>query len=240
MPTLSESRSEPEKYVAVYREIARQAPNACPLFVHWLGPMFLASLEGYFPGDSFEEIMRAEPETFRGAKLSMLDDALECRLRKTLLERDQIMLTGDDFHFGGLIAGDNTTERTTTIAGRTVNLGDFSHALLGIFDAIAEPAALAMRCLGQGDHEAYERIMEPCEALGQAIFEEPARFYKSGLAFLSWLNGAQANPMLVNHEERYRDTEHLMRVVRRAVEAGAIRNAMLAAERLEQWLASKG
>ena len=41
-------------------------------------------------------IMRANPERYRAAKLSMLDHDLEVRLRRDLLERDQILFTGDD------------------------------------------------------------------------------------------------------------------------------------------------
>lgn len=236
MESLATSNCDADTYVRVYEAIASEAPANCPLFVHWLGPMFLPSLEGYFPGDSFLRIMRSKPETFRGAKLSMLDASLEERLRGDLLERDQIMLTGDDVHFGGLIRGDNTPLRTTRVGNHDVPIGNFSHALLGIFDAIAPSAALAMRLLGNGDEEAYARIIEPCERLGQTIFESPTRFYKTGLAFLSWLNGAQSNAMLANHEEHCRDQAHLLRVVEHASAAGAIIDAPLAAERLEAWL----
>jgi len=240
MPRLCELGLDEDGFCEVYDAIARHAGDG-PLVVHWLGPMFLPSLEGYFPGESFLRIMRANPERYRAAKLSMLDHDLEVRLRRDLLERDQIMMTGDDFHFGALIRGEGDglpeTVRTTEFDGRTVSLGDFSHALLGIFDAIADPAALALRRLAAGDRAGYDRIMAPCEALGQTIFEAPTRFYKTGLAFLAWLNGSQANPMLVNHEERARDVDHLERVVRDAAAAGAITDAATATARLEAWRA---
>jgi hypothetical protein len=236
MESLATTNCDADEYVRVYEAIALEAPTNSPLFVHWLGPMFLASLQGYFPDDSFLRIMRSNPETFRGAKLSMLNAPLEERLRADLLQRDQIMLTGDDFHFGGLIRGDNAPLRTTKIGGRDVSIGHFSHPLLGIFDAIAPSAALAMRLLDKGDTEGYNRIIEPCERLGQTIFESPTRFYKTGLAFLSWINGAQSNAMLANHEERNRDHAHLLNVVEHANAAGAIVDAPLAAERLEAWL----
>jgi hypothetical protein len=172
----------------------------------------------------------------------MLDHALEVRLRRDLLERDQIMLTGDDFHFGGLIAGETrmSTESTVTTEfdGRTIELGDFSHALLGIFDAIASPAALALRRLAIDDREGFDEIMAPCELLGQKIFESPTRHYKTGLAFLSWLNGFQPNSILVNHEQHARDMGHLLEVVRLANDAGAITDAATAAARLHEWLES--
>ncbi|MAC20029.1 MAG: dihydrodipicolinate synthase family protein [Phycisphaerae bacterium] len=235
MPRLCELGCGEDDYVEVYGDIAREA-GAGPLIVHWLGPMFLASLEGYFPGDSFLRIMRNDPERYRAAKLSMLDHELEVRLRRDLLQRDQIMLTGDDFHFGALIAGETEgiapVERTTRFDGRTVALGDFSHALLGIFDAIADPAALAMRRLALGDRSGYDRIMLPCERLGQEIFKEPTRFYKTGLAFLAWLDGRQANPMLVNHEEGKRSVERLLQTLRLADAAGSLKNPAVVAERI--------
>jgi len=242
MPRLCELDLDENGFVEVYGEIARGAGDG-PLIVHWLGPMFLPALQGYFPGESFLRIMRANPERYRAAKLSMLDHALEVQLRRDLLERDQIMLTGDDFHFGGLIAGESSSivesTSTTEFDGRIIELGDFSHALLGIFDAIASPAALAMRRLAIGDRAGFDEIMAPCELLGQKIFESPTRHYKTGLAFLSWLNGFQPNAMLVNHEQRSRDHAHLLQVVRLANDAGAIADATIASTRLARWLESR-
>ncbi|MCH2160482.1 MAG: dihydrodipicolinate synthase family protein, partial [Phycisphaerales bacterium] len=242
MPWLTRHQAGPEEYVRVYGEIIRHAPENCPLIIHWLGEMFLPELAGYFPEDSFQRIMRIDPGKVRGAKISLLDHDLEVRLRRDLLQRDQIMLTGDDFHFGALIAGETDglqpAEKTTTLDGRTVALGDFSHALLGILDAIASPAALALRRLAAGDRTGYDAIMAPCEELGRKIFEAPTRHYKTGLAFLAWLNGLQDNPMLVNHEEHARSREHLLDVVECANRAGAILDAPTAADRLAGWLAA--
>ncbi|MEE2972981.1 MAG: DUF993 family protein [Planctomycetota bacterium] len=237
MPRLCELDLDEEAFVRVYRDIARAAGDG-PLVVHWLGPMFLPALEGYFPGDSFLRIMREHPDRYRAAKLSMLDHDLEVRLRRDLLQRDQIMLTGDDFHFGALIAGEGDgvvpIERTTEFAGRTVPLGDFSHALLGVLDAIAEPTALALRRLARGDRDAYDRIMAPCERLGQAIFKAPTRYYKTGLAFLAWLDGRQDNPMLVNHEERRRSSSDLLELVELADAAGVFRHPDRVARTLDR------
>ena len=207
-----------------------------PVFVHWLGEMFLPALAGYFPGDSFRRILAAHPGVLRGAKLSLLDDALERELRADLATRDQVMLTGDDFHFGALMDGP-PAERSTTLAGRDVGLGDFSHGLLGIFDGVAEPAALALRFLAHGERERYRQLMAPCERLGKHLFRAPTQHYKAGLAFLSWLDGHQDNPMLVQHEERARDRQHYLVAAGLASSAGCLTNAELAAERLETYLA---
>ena len=237
IPLLSESDMPPDAYVKTYQEIIAQAPEDCPLIIHWLGEMFLPKLEGYFPEDSFQRVMRSDPAKIRGAKISLLNHQIEVSLRKELLGHDQILFTGDDFNFGGLMAGNQQIMRHVDFDGRNVALGDFSHALLGIFDAIAGPAALALRRLGQGDRVGYDRIMNPCEELGKTIFESPTRHYKTGLAFLAWINGLQANPMLVNHEQRCREQSHLLRVADAASSAGAILNARQSAQRIEEWLA---
>jgi hypothetical protein len=228
---LARAKASEEDYVRVYGAILERCEG--PLFVHWLGEMFLPDLAGYFPGESFERVMELDPSKVRGAKLSLLDADLERRLRAGLLERDQLMLTGDDFHFGDLMWGD-APQRTTRVGVRDVPLGDFSHGLLGIFDVIAEPASLALEFLARGDETRYRSLMEPCELLSRHLFQAPTRHYKAGLALLSWLNGLQPNPMLAQHEERARDREHYLTAVELASRAGVLRDADLAAERLGQ------
>ena len=159
--------------------------------------------------------------------------------------RDQVVLTGDDFHFGRLIRGGDPDARIPRVPdtrwgelnGRPLAMGDFSHGLLGIFDGIAVSAGLALRNLADGDLEGYRSIMEPCEALGQLVFEEPTRHYKAGLAFLAWLNGLQDTFWLVNHEQRHRSAEHLCQVAALASPAGAILDAETAAQRLAAFVA---
>lgn len=241
MPWLAAHAQGQADYVEVYGEIIRQLVG--PLYVHWLGEAFAPALRGYFPGRSFERVMSLDPTVVRGAKLSLLDAAKECRLRRALVERDQILLTGDDFNFAPLIAGGDhdkhvtqpvEIERWTRIGTRDVALGDFSHALLGIFDAIAEPASLALRYLARGNVGAYFGLMLPAAQLSRSIFEAPTQHYKAGLAFLSWLNGDQENAILVDREETKRDRSHYLRVAALAAEAGVLRDAELAVDRLRR------
>jgi len=72
--------------VRVYARIIAALPG--PLFVHWLGEMFLPALFGYFPGQSFRREMAHDPRKVRGAKLSPLDAEREVSLRGHLLARD--------------------------------------------------------------------------------------------------------------------------------------------------------
>jgi len=234
---LCENNATEAEFVSLYRDLFNQIEG--PVLLHWLGPMFVPQLAGYFPGDSFETILRIDPGKVRGAKLSMLDDELEIRLRRSMLGRDQIMLTGDDFNFAPLIAGDDGPTRLVPLGDRRVPIGDFSHALLGIFDAIAAPAGLALRHLAAGDRETYSGIMAPCQELSRIIFEAPTRHYKAALALLAYLDGRQSNPMLINREDLARDTDHYRRVIAAAARAGVFTDAQTAAGRISEWAACR-
>lgn len=229
MAWLVENACDEDAYVETYRAIARDVDG--PLIVHWLGSMFAPNLEGYFPGESFHRVMASDPETFVGAKLSLLDAHFEIRVRNELAPRGQVILTGDDFNFASLIEGTGETHRWDTMGSLDLAIGPFSHALLGILDGIAEPAGVALRLLDRGDTEAFRAIMDPCEALSRVIFEAPTQAYKVGLAFLAWINGHQDTFMLVNHAETLRSKEHLWRVVELAARSGAITNAERATQR---------
>ncbi|MCA8966183.1 MAG: DUF993 family protein, partial [Planctomycetes bacterium] len=134
----------------------------------------------------------AHPEQVRGVKLSLLDADLERRLRDELAPRGQVVLTGDDFHFGALIEGDDLHPTGAfELGGERFPVGRFSHALLGVLDGVAAPAALALRLLAHGDVAGYRAVIEPCEAFGRAVFEAPTSEYKTGLAFVAWLNHHQ-------------------------------------------------
>lgn len=226
-----------DEYVEVYGAIVAQCRG--PLFVHWLGEMFHPRLRGYFPGDSFERVMDLDPDVVRGCKLSLLDAAHERLTRARLLPRGQVVFTGDDFNFAALIAGEGPpadVERWSELAGRPLALGPFSHALLGILDAVAAPAGVALSLLAAGDRAGYDELMAPCEALGRHLFEAPTQHYKAGIAFLAWLDGAQPNPMLANHAERARSREHYVRAIELATAARVFTDARSVAQRTHEFL----
>ena len=235
MPVLCELDASEADYVEVYRRIVRELDG--PIFLHWLGPMFMPALRGYFPGRSFERILELEPEKVRGAKLSLLDADYERQVRAAMRTRDQIVLTGDDHHFADLIDGP-PPERLIERNGIRLAVGDFSHGLLGVFDAIAKPASLALRYLAHGDRANYRALMAPLEEVGRIAFEAPTRHYKAGLAFLSWLRGRQSEFRLVNGIERERSLDHYLRLAASAAEAGLFEDAPLAAERLRSFVSS--
>ena len=57
MPWLCERECGPEDFVAAYRGILERLDS--PVYLHWLGDMFLPVLEGYFPDDSFDVVVVA-------------------------------------------------------------------------------------------------------------------------------------------------------------------------------------
>lgn len=245
MPWFSRSGASADAYVDAYAAIFKQVKG--PVFVHWLGEMFLSELRGYFPSDSFSRVMALAPEVARGCKISLLDPVRETEIRRELLPRDQIVLTGDDFHFARTILGGDPAapaptsppriERWTEIGGRKVALGDFSHALLGVLDAIAVPARRALDALARNDAAEFTRIMTPCETLGRHLFEEPTQHYKAGLAFLSWLNGRQPDFRLPAGADTRRDRRHLQKCVGLAFGCGAA-GGNEAMARLARWMDS--
>ncbi|MEC9048383.1 MAG: DUF993 family protein [Planctomycetota bacterium] len=237
MPWLCEQRAGEREFVEVYEAIIRAVRG--PILLHWLGPMFLPALEGYFPGRSFEKVMAIDPATVRGCKLSLLDRGFEEQVRKDLLASEQLVLTGDDFHFGALLLGDGEApSRTTTVGDREVAFGDFSHALLGVLDATARPTVAALQRLQEGDPAGFTAAMERCEALGQHVFAAPTQHYKAGLAFLAWLNGQQDNFLLVNREDTARDRDHYLRCAELARAAGCVRDERTFRSRLAEFAAA--
>jgi len=245
MEWLVANHVDADGYVDVYTRIAFSVRG--PVFVHWLGEVFHPGLHGYFPEDSFSRVMESLPERIVGAKLSLLDAALEHRIRQELAPRQQIVLTGDDYHFARLIFGGEPSDGgldapevagTRDVGGLEFPLGDFSHALLGVLDAVAEPAGIAFSLLARGETRAYFELMQPCERLGQWIFQDPTPDYKAGLVCLAWLNGWQEQFRLPNRLETKRDLDHYVRLAELASEARALVDASLATKRLEQLAAN--
>lgn len=218
---LCETNATPSEYIDFYSDILNELDG--PILLHWLGPDFAPNLKGYFPGNTALQIMRLYPDTLRGIKVSLLDPAAEIELRNNLLETSQVVFTGDDFNFPALIWGDDTYQSgSTTVGEYEIQFGQFSHALLGILDIIAEPVSRALSYLTLHDREAYNAIMVPCEQLSRHIFTNPTNFYKSGLAFVSWLADWQSNPMLLNHEEFERPDSYYRDCAALAVKAGLV------------------
>ena len=104
------------------------------------------------------------------------------------------MYTGDDFNYAELIAGDDK---------------GFSHALLGIFDAIAPAASYALSRLAAGDQAGFHDVLGPTVPLSRHIFKAPTRFYKTGVVFMAWLNGHQKHFTMVGGQQSTRSLQHL-------------------------------
>ena len=135
------------------------------------------------------------------------------------------MFTGDDFNYPDLIAGDGHVH---------------SHALLGIFDAIAPVASAALSRLGEGDREGYDALMAPTVPLSRTIFEAPTEFYKAGVVFLAWLNGHQSHFTMVGGMQSARGISHYARIFRLADQAGLLRDPDLAVSRMRSFCACAG
>jgi hypothetical protein len=225
----------PADYEKVYDHILRQVRE--PVILHWLGDMFDPLLKGYWGHENLDlatvtalGVMQAHTAKVDGIKISLLDKEREVRLRRQLPAGVR-MYTGDDFHYPELIAGDGQGAHA---------VHHHSDALLGIFDAIAPGASAALGELAQGQRERFEAILAPTVPLSRAIFEEPTRFYKTGVVFMAWLNGYQSHFVMVGGQQSARSLPHLCEIFRLADQADLLRDPDFAIGRMRQLLAVHG
>jgi hypothetical protein len=226
---LARAASSAADYERVYAEVLSRA--GAPVVLHWLGAAFDPQLAGYFGSpdvpaniDTVIRIMEANADRVRGIKMSLLDAGHEIAVRSRL-PRGTRLFTGDDFNYVDLIAGDGERH---------------SDALLGAFAAVAPNASAAIQALDGGDPGEYRRILGPTEELARHVFAAPTYYYKTGVAFLSWLNGHQPAFTMVGGLQAARSLPHLSTLVRLADRAGALEDPELAAERWNGLLAHHG
>ena len=226
---LAKCAKTPDDYTRIYNSILRQVRQ--PVIIHWLGEMFDPQLANYWGTSDLDEatkiclaIINENAAKIDGIKISLLSAEREIEMRRLLPETVK-MFTGDDFNYPELIKGD---ER------------GFSHALLGIFDAIAPQASAAIQCLDAGNPAEYERIFAPTIALSRHIFKSPTFFYKTGIVFLAYLNGHQTHFKMVGGQENARSAIHLSELFRLADQAKVFANPESAALRMKNYLSLAG
>lgn len=222
-------KANPDTYHKVYRVLIDGA--AQPVILHWLGDMFDPALTGYWgttdvaaASDFVLNLIAENPRKVDGIKISLLDQAHEEAFRARLPAGVRLY-TGDDFNYAPLIEGDGTHH---------------SHALLGIFAAIAPAASQALEALALGDRDTYRRLLRPTVPLSREIFRAPTRFYKAGIAFLAWLNGHQSHFIMPAGFQSSRDITHYAAVYRLADHAGLLSRPDLAEARMKTLLSLHG
>jgi hypothetical protein len=226
---LAKIARSPDDYAKVYDRVLSQVAE--PVIIHWLGDMFDPALSGYWGAadlgkamDTAVAIINANVAKVDGVKISLLDKQREIDMRRRLAGGVK-MYTGDDFNYAELIAGDDQ---------------GYSHALLGIFDAIAPAASYALSRLAASDAQGFHDVLGPTVALSRHIFKTPTRFYKTGIVFMAYLNGHQDHFTMVGGQESTRSTLHLAELFRLADQAGLLANPELATRRMKAVLALRG
>jgi hypothetical protein len=226
---LARAARGPGDYARVYGHILGQVRQ--PVILHWLGEMFDPALERYWGAADHDRamdvclsIIEAHVDKIDGIKISLLSSDKEITMRRRLPASVK-MYTGDDFNYAELIAGDEV---------------GYSHALLGIFDAIAPAAAAALADLANGDVAAFHRILAPTVPLSRHIFKSPTRFYKTGVVFLAYLNGLQDHFQMVGGQQSARSLPHFAELFRLADTARVLRDPELAATRMRALLTVGG
>ncbi|MCZ4301961.1 dihydrodipicolinate synthase family protein [Microbacterium oxydans] len=233
---LARAATDAADYRRVYREVLSRATT--PVVLHWLGTAFDPELAGYFGAEGWQEasevllqIIAENPGKIAGVKMSLLNAKSEISVRARLPEGVR-MFTGDDFNYVRLIGG--------TAEGMTPGDDMHSDALLGAFAAITPVASAAIQALDAGDQEEYLRILGPTEALSRQIFAAPTFYYKTGVAFLAWLNGHQPAFQMVGGLHSARSLPHLSRIVELANTSLALEQPDLAQERWHRMLRVNG
>jgi hypothetical protein len=219
----------PDDYVKVYSRVLAEADH--PVILHWLGEMFDPALKGYWGSGEFGPAMEtcltaidASITKVEGIKISLLDDQKEVVMRRRLPPAVK-MYTGDDFNYPDLIAGDEQGH---------------SHALLGIFDAIAPAASAALAALAKGNMKAYAKLMGPTVPLSRLIFRAPTQYYKTGIVFLAWLNGHQEHFVMVGGAQAMRPLPYFTGIFKLADQAGLLAEPELAIKRMKRLLTIYG
>lgn len=219
----------PDDYRRVYGRILSRTKDKVVL--HWLGDMFDPQLKGYWGSENFGQaletvlaIIGENSAKIEGIKISLLDNAKELALRSRLPE-GVLCFTGDDFNYAELIEGDGKK---------------YSHALLGIFDAVAPSASKALAALAEGDLATFRGVIEPTVPLSRKIFEAPTQYYKAGVVFLAWLNGHQRHFTLPSGLQSARGLLHYADMFRLADQANVLDKPELAAARMRNLLAVLG
>jgi len=219
----------PDDYARVYGHVLSQLGQ--PALIHWLGEVFDPALRGYWGNVDLDramtvclKIITANADKVEGVKLSLLDQQREIAMRAQLPSRVR-MFTGDDFDYPTTIAGDG--ER-------------FSDALLGAFDMIAPAASAALLALDGGDVESFHTVLAPTVPLSRHVFGHPTFYYKTGVVFLAYLNGHQDHFRMVGGLESGRSALHLAQLFVLADQAGLLRDAELAVDRMRPVMALAG
>lgn len=219
----------PDDYRRVYREVLAMCDQ--PVILHWLGDMFDPELVGYWGESELPaaaqvclDVIEASASKVDGIKISLLDDQKEIAFRQRLPDGVK-MYTGDDFNYPALIAGDDT---------------HFSHALLGIFDAIAPAASQALAALAAGDQNSFNTLLSPTVALSRHIFRTPTQYYKTGVVFLAYLNGFQDHFYMLGGHHGMRPPAYLADVFRLADQARLLRDPLDAIARMRRVMVPLG
>ncbi len=226
---LARLAKKPDDYAKVYGRVLAEADQ--PVILHWLGDMFDPALKGYWGSAEFPrtmetclDVISANVRKVDGIKISLLDGAKEVQFRRRLPAPVK-MYTGDDFNYPALIKGDSE---------------GYSHALLGIFAAIAPAASAALSALAKGDGKTYKNLMKPTVPLSRLIFRAPTQYYKTGIVFLAWLNGHQDHFIMVNGAQSARPLPDFTEIFKLADRAGLLSKPDLAFRRMKQLMALYG
>ncbi|WP_257254003.1 dihydrodipicolinate synthase family protein, partial [Endozoicomonas sp. SESOKO3] len=116
----------------------------------------------------------------------------------------------------------------------------YSHALLGIFDPLADVASNAVSRLNENDVESYRQLLQPTVPLARHIFRAPTQYYKTGVVFLAWLNGFQEHFVMLKGAQSDRNLYDFSQTFQLADQANILVDPERACFKMKQLLAMYG
>lgn len=217
-----------QDYLTVYERVISASDR---IVLHWLGEVFDPELRGYWGTTDLSEaletvanLISSQSQAIAGIKISLLDPTYELNLRRRL-PSDVALFTGDDFNYVDMIAGDGQA---------------YSHALLGAFAYLAPIAAEAFTHLDAGDERGFRNILGPTQKLSRLVFENPTPHYKVGVAWLSYLSGAQSHFRMLDGFESNRNLTHLAAILKEAGTLGLFPDPEFTRQRAHTFFAAQG
>ena len=203
-----------------------------PVILHWLGEVFDPQLRGYWGCDrrrrGHGDVPRPDPRARRQGRRRQ---GLAARRRARDRPAGRASRRGAPLHRRRLQLPRADPRRRHAPLGRAARRlrRDRPGGLGG-----------AARRSTRATCATYDAEMAPTLPLSRHVFEAPTYYYKTGIAFLSWLSGHQPGFTMVGGLQSARSAVHLAGSSRLADDARLLPDPDLAAHRLRVWLDGAG
>ena len=231
LPRAGRTATGADDYLRVYETLLDEVDT--PVILHWLGTMFDPALPGYWGSDDIP----AATKVF--ADLSATQRRQDRRgqgFAAGRRPRDRAAPRPAGRASGCTPATTSTTRSSSSATGRTTRTRCWASSRPSTRrpPPRCRPYDAGDAATGTGDPGLHPGT-RPAHLLAR-----PPCYYKTGIAFLSWLNGQQPGFAMVGGLQLGRSLPHLVETFRLADRAGLLTDPDLAARRLADLLSVNG